>query len=127
MSDLRTAEQKQMMSKLLPMILSGMERGATPFGGQLTRGPDKGMLDAMNMMSWRGGQGPYQYPGMQTGPYGGGGGGLPGGGGGSGVGGSGSGEGTGPYDREWWENIDPYAPGERKPRPGPPGREILPV
>jgi len=133
MQDLRTAEQKQMMQKLLPILLGGMEKGATPFGGQLSAPPDPGMLSAMNMMMQVGGQGPYQYPGMQTGPYGGGGGGLTpggysGGGGGAYVPGEHTPPGTGPHDWEsWWNKDDPFAPGTREPRTGPPGRRIVPV
>ena len=69
MADLRTKEQKQMMEKMGPLIWEMMGKGATPFGGKLTQGPDPGMLQAMNMMSMVGGQGPYQVPGMQTGAY----------------------------------------------------------
>lgn len=118
----RTSEQEEMMKKLGPLIWGMMGKGATPFSGQLTQGPDPGMLQAMNMMSMVGGQGPYQYPGMQTGaypsppgmnvpPWGGGGGGG-GGGGDDDVGGGGDYTGA-PYD--------PYAPGRRLP-PRLPGR-----
>ena len=115
----RTEEQKQMMAKLMPLILSGMERGATPFPGQqLTQPPDQGMLNAMNMMSMVGGQGPYQVSGMQLGPYAGGGGITPGGGGaGGGGGGPGPKDWTPPLNDpgdDWWKR-DPYAPPRKPP------------
>ena len=71
MQDLRTAQQKQMMEKMGPLIWDMMSKGATPTppNMRLTQPPDQGMLQAMNMMSMVGGQGPYQAPGMQTGPY----------------------------------------------------------
>ena len=67
--DLRTPEQQQMMKSLAPLLLSGISRGATPFGGMMTQPPDPSMLAAMNMMMNVGGQGNYNFPGMQTGAW----------------------------------------------------------
>ena len=71
MKDLRTPEQQAMMVSLANLINRQMGGGgqATPFGGQLSQPPDPGMLAAMNMMMQMGGQGPYQMPGFQAGPY----------------------------------------------------------
>jgi len=128
MTDLRTPEQKQMIAAMLPLILGGIGKGATPFGGQLSAPPDPSMFNAMNVMSMAGGQGPYQWGGMQTGPYG-----APpgittgGGGGGGGLHpptlppGDDPGRPPKPPDnagRRWWDNPDPYAP---------PGRPYIPV
>ena len=70
LKDLRTPEQQQMMQAMFPLLLSGIQRGATPFGGQLSTPPDPSMLHAMNVMMQAGGQGPYSFPGFQQGPYG---------------------------------------------------------
>lgn len=67
--DLRTPGQQQMMQSLLPVIMGGIQRGATPFGGMLSQPPDPSVLNAMNVMSNVGGQGNYNFPGMQVGPY----------------------------------------------------------
>jgi len=125
MADLRTPEQKEMMAKLFPLLLSGIQKGATPFGGMLSQPPDPSMLSAMNVMHQMGGQGPYTFPGMQTGPY------LPSGGinpppvgyNGDG-GGSGGGYSPGSGRERPWEpqDYDPYAPwrpGGRRPGPKP--------
>ena len=55
MADIRTPEQKEMIAAMLPLILGGIGKGATPFGGQLSAPPDPSMLNAMNMMSMMGG------------------------------------------------------------------------
>ena len=130
MADIRTPEQKEMIAAMLPLILGGIGKGATPFGGQLSAPPDPSMLNAMNMMSMMGGQGPYQWPGMQTGPYSPPPGMTPGGGGGGGnrpnlrpfpPPGDEHDRPPKPPDnagRRWWDNPDPYAP---------PGRPYIPV
>ena len=69
MQDLRTAEQKQMMEKFAPLLFTLASQGATPFLHQLSAPPDKGMFDAMNMMSMVGTGKPYTWGGMQTGAY----------------------------------------------------------
>jgi len=121
MQDLRTPEQKDVMAALGPLILAGINRGATPFGGQLSAPPDPSMLQAMNMMSQVGGQGPYRFPGMQTGPYP-----MPpqmstGGNGGGGGGGGGGGVSPNPrrsgFEHPWEPQFDPYAPYKRSPNP----------
>ena len=117
----RTPEQLKMMQELMPIILEGMTKGATPFGGQLSAPPDPSMFNAMNVMSMAGGQGPYQWPGMQTGPYGAPPGIPPGGGGGGGgrdwdPGGGGGGVSPDPRRKRWWDDPDPYGPRQRGPK-----------
>ena len=123
MTDLRTPEQKQMIAAMLPLILGGIGKGATPFGGQLSAPPDPSMFNAMNVMSMAGGQGPYQWGGMQTGPYGAPPGMTPGGGGGGGgggrpwnPGGGGGGVSPDPRRKRWWDDPDPYGPRQRGPK-----------
>ena len=118
----RTPEQLKMMQELMPIILEGMTRGATPFGEQLSAPPDPSMFNAMNVMSMAGGQGPYQWPGMQTGPYTPPPGMTPGGGGGGGggrpwnPGGGGGGVSPDPRRERWWDDPDPYGPRQRGPK-----------
>jgi len=69
MRDLRTEGQKNVMARLAPLFLAGIQQGATPFPGMLSQPPDPSMLNAMNMMSQVGGQGPYMFPGFQSGAY----------------------------------------------------------
>ena len=59
--EMRTEEQKQMMSLLAGLISGGMQQGATPFPGQRNAPPDPGQMAAMNTMMGIGGYGPYTY------------------------------------------------------------------
>ena len=67
LKEMKTGGQKQMGNILGPLISAGISSGATPFGGQLSAGPDQAQMSAMNMMMGIGGQGQYQpnpYPMM---------------------------------------------------------------
>jgi len=67
LKSLKTPGQNQMGEILGPLILQGMQKGATPFTGQLSAGPDQAQMAAMQAMMGIGGQGPYQqqsYPTM---------------------------------------------------------------
>lgn len=62
--DIRAPEQRQLMTNLLPMIQAGLQRGATPYPGQLSAPYDPGQTAAMNTMMGLGGYGGYQAPQM---------------------------------------------------------------
>ena len=75
LKEMRTPGQIDMGNVLGPLIQAGIGQGATPFGGQLSMGPDQAQMAAMNTMMGIGGQGAYQpgaYPTMapQGGPPG---------------------------------------------------------
>jgi len=59
--DLRTEDQKKMMSLLSGILMGGMKVGATPFPGYLSAPPDHGQMAAMATMMQHGGYGPYTY------------------------------------------------------------------
>ena len=70
LKEMRTPGQKEMGNILGPLLQAGISHGATPFGGQLSMGPDQAQMAAMNMMMGIGGQGGYQpgrYPTMAPG------------------------------------------------------------
>jgi len=66
--ELRTPEQIALMKAIGPYLMAGMQRGATPFPGQLSAGFDPSQNAAMNVMMQHGGQGPYQPPQMPQNP-----------------------------------------------------------
>ena len=124
MQDLRTPEQKAMMAALGPLLTSGIQRGATPFGGQLSYLPDMSMLDAMNVQHMVGTGQPYRWGGMQTGPYP-----FPGqanpgnySGGGGGDRSGPPGDWPGPHDP--YGGYDPYAPWRPDHPPSPAPRPL---
>ena len=120
--DLRTDEQKKIMSLLGGMIAGNINRGATQLQQPRTAPPDMGQMAAMNTMLGVGGYGGYQYNpypyGMQppigmAPPY------DFGGGGGGGGGGY-------PWDEEG-SGWNPWKPptddsGNTRPPARPPGR-----
>jgi len=63
---MRTPGQKEVGNVLGPLLTAGISQGATPYGGQLSQGPDQAQMAAMNMMMGIGGQGPYQQQGYPT-------------------------------------------------------------
>jgi hypothetical protein len=69
LTSLRTPEQQEVLKALAPLLLSGIERGNTPFSGALSAPPDPSMLNAMNMMSMVGTGKPYNFPGFMWGGY----------------------------------------------------------
>jgi hypothetical protein len=124
LTSLKSPEQQAVLKALAPLLLSGIEKGNTPFSGALSAPPDPSMLNAMNMMSMVGTGKPYNFPGFMWGGYpqpgqptpgqvpGGGGGGAGGGGGGSAAGGGGGARygknvPVNPW-REWPYDIEPY-------------------
>ena len=66
LKSMKTPGQRQMGDILGSLIVGGMQQGATPFGGQLSAGPDQAQMAAMNAMMGIGGQGPYQQQGYPT-------------------------------------------------------------
>ena len=73
LKEMKTAGQKDIGKILAKIIKANMEKGATPFGGQLSQPPDQGMMAAMNTMMNIGGYGGYSppvMPGRPSGPIG---------------------------------------------------------
>lgn len=66
LKEMRTPGQKEMGDILGPLFQAGISQGATPFGGQLSMGPDQAQMAAMNTMMGIGGQGGYQPGGYPT-------------------------------------------------------------